>query len=156
MQTKARTFTPVKVTLCPNCKLLLTSLPVLIPPKELHQSLGGKHVWLLLLLLWETDVWIIGVRGSLTLCRQAYLTLTLPAWTGFGDGGLGSPAFRSQFGLILRRGCGMNKLWEKSHSLEAWRSHTFSIKSERCKQELGTIQISTFTHWHPSLCQALC
>lgn len=44
METKARTFTSVKVTLCPNCELLLNSLPVLIPQKELHQSLGGKHV----------------------------------------------------------------------------------------------------------------
>lgn len=44
METKARTFTSVKVTFCPNCKLLLTSLPVLITQKELHQSLGGKRV----------------------------------------------------------------------------------------------------------------
>ena len=146
VETNARAFTPVKVTLCPNCQLLSTSLPVLIAHKELCQSLGGKHVWLSELLLLGTAAQIPGVREFVfvwtSLLGFAFTRLNGSWWWGSGF-----PSLGSQFELkSLERWIRSQRALGRKSPKRLRRVHIFSVENKRWIQDLGANQASTFIH----------
>lgn len=145
MKTNARVLTPVKVTRCPNCKLLLTSLPALIPPKSCIRALGA-NVWLPVVApafrercedYWGHREFDFVGSGSLdsnfTSLNRFFL----------GGGRWVRRPLEASVSSSLGAGSGMNKLWEESRPLEIQKNSGLFYKEREVE---ARIQTSTFPH----------
>lgn len=140
LETNARAFAPAKVTLCPRCKLLLTSLPVLIPHREPHQSLGGKRVTA-----------IAPALGDSCVDHRGHREFDF-VWTVFLDSDFATPSrfwpwgpWRSVSAHPEGEHLGCTSFGE-SHPSETWKSSDLFYRERRWNQELGTIQTSSSSH----------